>query len=85
MQPPHWRDWRSDLIATYLTTLVAARIVVPVLQHGSRQGERVTRLPIRRFMVRAQIGEPMNTKVSRFAAADFFVFWGWLVSVWCQF
>ena len=39
------------------------------------------RLLIRRSLVRAQVGEPRNTKVSRLTPADFFVFWNELVPV----
>ena len=38
-------------------------------------------LLIRRSLVRAQVGEPRNIKVSRLAPADFFVFWAASVAV----
>ena len=41
-------------------------------------------LLIRRSLVRAQVGEPINARVSRLAPADFFAFWVVPVPVWCQ-
>src|SRR5881394_4522414 len=44
-------------------------------QHSCRfAGRSSGRLLIRRSLVRAQVGEPTNTRVSRLAPADFFVF-----------
>ena len=39
------------------------------------------RLLIHRSLVRAQVGEPINTKVSRLAPADFFVIRAMLLPV----
>ena len=43
--------------------------------------KRVGELLIRRSLVRAQVGEPRNTRVSRLIPADFFASWDRSVAV----